>query len=201
MKNLPGACCRSLLLALLLMAAGGVSAQRPNLQLRAFGGMNVFTIQSKSDPEISGVSVGYLAGFGARITKKKLYGELDLNFIRSGIPVDLRRIGGTLPASDVRVSAFEAPLLVGYKFANTPFFKWHLYTGINTLLVTGVSDNSFGLTKGDLHNPQFGLRAGSGIDFAFFTFDFHYTYGLNKLIREAGRTNSHLLEFNMGVIF
>ncbi|MCP4125164.1 MAG: PorT family protein [Bacteroidetes bacterium] len=176
-------------------------AQRPNLQLRAFAGMNVITVTSKSEPSLDGVSTGYLAGFGVRITKKKLYGQLDFNFIRSGISVDLRRIGGTLPKSSVRISAFEAPLVVGYKFANTAFFKWHLFTGINTLIVTRVKENDIGLQRDDLHNAQFGLRAGSGIDFAFFTFDFHYTYGLNKLIKDSGRTNSHLLEFNIGVIF
>jgi len=163
--------------------------------------MNVVTVKSKSEPALDGVSVGYLAGFGTRITKRKLYGQLDFNFIRSGISVDLERIGGTLPKSSVRISAFEAPLVVGYKFVNTAFFKWHMFTGINTLIITGVKENDFGFQRSDLKNPQFGIRTGSGIDFAFFTFDFHYTYGLKKMIKDAGRTNSHLLEFNIGVIF
>lgn len=175
-------------------------AGRPNLQLRVFAGMNVFTVKSRVNPALDGVSVGYLAGFGGRITKNKLYGELNFNFIQSGIPLELR-IGGNLQKSNVRVSAFEVPVLVGYKFVNTAFFKWSMYSGINTLIVTGIRENDLDFKRSDIRNPQFGLRAGSGIDFAFFTFNFHYTYGLNKLLKDQGRTNSHLLEFNIGVIF
>ena len=192
---------RILIVIFFICAATDIHASRPNLQLRAFIGMNVLTLRSKSEPLLDGVSVGYLGGFGARITKRKLYGEMDFNFIRSGIPIDVRRIGGSLPVSNIRVAAFEVPIVVGYKFVKTAFFKWHMYTGINTIIITAVKENDLGFSRSDLQNPQFGWRNGSGIDFAFFTFNFHYTYGLNKLISDAGRTNTHLFEFNIGVIF
>jgi len=192
---------RLFITAILMLIIINLQAQRPNLQLRVFAGMNVFTLKSKSNPLLDGVSVGYLGGFGARITKRKLYGEMNFNFIRSGIPLELQRIGSNLPNSTINISAFEIPIVAGYKFANTAFFKWSMYTGINTIIVTRVKQNDLDFTKSDMKNPQFGLRGGSGIDFAFFTFNFHYTYGLNKLIKNENRTNNHLMEFNIGVIF
>ena len=150
---------------------------------------------------LNGFSVGYMGGFGARITKHRIFGEMNFNFIRSGIPLNLPRIVGSSRKSDVRVSAFELPIVGGYKFVNKALFKWSMYAGINTLLITKVSDNQFGFEKSRLKNPQFGARFGSGVDLAFFTLNLHYTYGLNGLIKEGPRGHSHFFEFNIGVIF
>lgn len=186
----------------LVMFASTVKAQRPNLQMRGFIGLNVYSAQFKNEAFFpGGVSVGYLGGFGLRVTRKRLMGGMDFCFIRSGIPVDLNGVAQGVERNTIRVSAFELPITAGYKFVTTAFFKWYLYGGINTLVVTKVQDNDFEINAGDLKNPQFGLRAGSGMDFAFFTFDLNYTYSLNKLVKEVSRNNSHLFEFNIGVIF
>ena len=186
----------------IVIAFSSVKAQRPNLQMRGFIGLNVYSAQFKNEEFFpGGVSVGYLGGFGLRVTRKKLIGGIDFSFIRSGIPIDLNGVGQGIERSTIRVSAFELPLTVGYKFVKSAFFKWNIYGGISTIIVTKVQDNDFDIRAHDLKNPQFGLRAGSGIDFAFFTFNLNYTYSLNKLVKDISRNNSHLFEFNIGVIF
>ncbi|MEZ5007408.1 MAG: outer membrane beta-barrel protein [Chitinophagales bacterium] len=187
---------------LIVIAFSSVKAQRPNLQMRGFIGLNVYSAHFKNEAFFpGGVSVGYLGGFGLRVTRKRLMGEIDFSFIRSGIPVDLNGVGQDIERSTIRVSAFELPFIVGYKFVKTAFFKWNVNAGISTIIITKVQANDFGIKANDLKNPQFGLRAGTGIDFAFFTFDLNYTYSLNKLVKEISRNNSHLFEFNIGVIF
>lgn len=178
-----------------------VQAQRPNLQIRLHAGMNVAKLSSAENPIFNGVSVGYLGGFGFRVSKNKIYGEATFNFIRSGVPIDLRRLGNGNTSSTVPIYAFELPVVVGYRFAKTAFFKWAVYTGLNTLVVTRVKPNDFDFERSGVNNPQWGIRAGSGIDFAFFTFNFNYTYNLPKLLEIEPRVNTHIMQFNVGVIF
>lgn len=186
---------------LFLITSSSAFAQRPNLQIRIHGGLNAYSIKFKQAELPGGLSIGYLGGFGLRVSRKNFVGQLDVNFIRSGIKVDLSGINPNIDRSTIRTNAFEFPLMAGYRVVDNAYFKLQLMGGISTLFFASIVENDLNLEVSQFKQPQFGLRFSPSIDFTFFSIDFSYTYGLNKLFKDLSRSNAHLFQLNVGVVF
>lgn len=209
---------KHLIFVALMMLSLCLSAQRPHLQLGVHAGLNaraygikvlalfiVVTDSTVSETDtiitLKGTDGGFQIGFLFRISKARKYAETGINFVRTSVPVFSTEIDSA--ASDAKtVYGVEIPFLVGYKVVSTPLFKWRLSTGLNLGIIGKVKANDQGFSRSDFTNPRVGLRAGTGIDLAMMYLDFYYTLGLTKEFKSLDiRTQSHLVQLNIGVLF
>lgn len=200
---------RLILISFFLLACTVVvSAQRPKLTLRVFGGAHTHTFVYKEDPKTSDTFGGWQGSFGFRITWRKLMGEIDFSFVRN-------RLTLTLPDSvnkeeDLfvfRLNAFELPIKAGLNIVHTPVFKWYGYTGLGLRFPTKVfvdfEDDEFEFSAKEvgLSSPNVDWIVGTQFDVAWFTFEVMYSLGINNALRESIRTNSHEVHFSVGLWF
>ena len=200
---------RILLITCLVFACiCAVSAQRPKLTLRVFGGAHSHTFVYKEDPKTSDTFAGWQGSFGFRVTWRKLMGEVDFSFVRNKLTLNLP---DTISADNERVTfrlnAFELPLKAGVNIVHTPIFKWYGYSGIAlrfpTRLRIEFEDEEYELTPKEamISSPNVDWIVGTQFDVAWFTFEVMYSLGINNALRESIRTNSHEVHFSVGLWF
>jgi len=185
-------------------------AQQPKLYLKAFGGIHIHNFVYREEVKSSDSFVGWQAGFGFRISYRKIFGEVDFNFIRSGVTVFLedtidQELG--LDQFNFKLNAFETPLKIGYIPVKTPYFKWYLYSG------TALRFNTKG--KLELLGEEFkfkpkevGLKVtnidwilGTQMDVGWLNIDIMYSLGVTNSTKSNIRTNSHEVQLNLGFLF
>ncbi len=200
---------RLLLISCLILAcACAVSAQRPKLTLRVFGGAHTHTFVYKEDPKTSDTFGGWQGSFGFRVTWRKLMGEVDFSFVRNRLTLTLPDSISTEDELVVfKLNAFEIPLKAGVNIVHTPLFKWYGYTGVGLRFPTKVrvdldgEEYEFKPKEVELSNPNVDWIVGTQFDVAWFTFEVMYSLGINNALRESIRTNSHEVHFSVGLWF
>ncbi len=209
-----------LLILILGFSTLQVMAERPNLQLGIHFGLNarvyrlnyLVATTDLSDPNnprdtlfdqtVNGLEGGYHIGFFFRVTKKRKYAQVGVDFIRTSAPVFSNSISDTSASDDVAVFGVELPFLVGYRIVETPKFKWRLNTGLSMTILGKVNENDAGFKLKDYVNPRVGMRFGMGVDIAFFIVDFNYAIGLTREFRSIStRAQSHSFALTIGFVF
>lgn len=197
-----------LLLFLILGPALGF-AQQPKMYLKVFGGTNSHKFIYRSDTISSDNLLGYQFGFGFRVSRRNVFGEVDFSFTRFGVKIATTEESEIILEDDinVRINNFELPLNVGYIPVKTPLVKWYLYGGVvNRFSVRGIlkyKDETIKFKPKELNLPVYNLdfQVGTQVDVAMFNFDLRYKIGVTNALREAIRTNLHALYFTVGFIF
>lgn len=194
-----------LLFALLFLLSQPLHAQRPNLQLGFQAGINGTYLEARLDDPTELFGVGYQGGIYFRVTKKRGFGEIGLNFIRSVSFSSKEEMKNDINLEDnLVVFNTEIPIMAGYKLIKTPFTKWRLYSGLNVSF-TGKTFNeeisNTSIRRKDFQQPHLGVRVGTGVDIAFFTLDMNYTLGMTNALKFDFWTQSHFWMFNGGVVF
>jgi len=185
-------------------------AQQPKLYLKAFGGIHGHSFVYREEVKSDDFFFGWQAGFGFRVSYRKIFGEVDFNFIRSGISVflsDSIAQETTFDRFDFKLNAFETPIKVGIIPVKTPFFKWYLYSGaslrFNTKGKLKVLDQelSFRPKEVDLKGTNIDWILGTQMDVGWLNIDIMYSLGITNSTRTNIRTNSHEVQLNLGFLF
>ena len=197
-------------IAILLLLATCVVAQRPKLDIKAYVGYNTHVFVYKEYEKSKDVLHGWQGGFGFRVSYRRVMGEINFNFLRNttivAIPDSLQP-ELEFDKFEFRFNSFHLPLKVGWIPVKTPPFKWYLYTGINFRMNTKgklkIADEeiSFKPKEAGLANPNIDWIVGTQIDLYGFNVELMYSLGVTNSIRENIRTNSHKIILNFGVHF
>lgn len=199
MKNL-------LLFGILFISSIGF-AQQPKMYLKLFGGTNSHEFIYRTDSIQTDILLGYQFGFGFRISRRKVFGEIDFSFTRFGatlIPIEELGLEDDITA---QVNSFELPLNVGYIAFKKPVFKWYLYGGlVNRFSAKGIikfGEEKIKFKPSEVNLPFYNLdvQAGTQFDVAMLNFDIHYKIGITNALRENIRTNLHALYLSIGLVF
>ncbi|MCB0501722.1 MAG: hypothetical protein KDD32_03505 [Bacteroidetes bacterium] len=196
----------------LFLCSIGSYGQQLNLQIKPYLGLHTGVFNEKGDSLIRDNIFGYQGGFSFRVSKGKAFLEPGFVFLRSyfEIPDTVAAVFNELGIEDPRVkyNSFEFPVVMGYKFIETPLFKWYVAGGfaMNVSIKSSILDGKEEVIRlkakeYGFANPRFSMRLGSGVDIAFFTIDVYYSLGLNSATTSIARTQSHQFELNFGVLF
>ncbi len=196
-----------LILAFLFCSTIAV-AQRPKLDLKAYAGYHSHIFVYKEIQKSKDVLHGWQAGFGFRVSYRKVFGEVDFNFVRGRIivPID-DSLMVDFDKVEVKLNAFELPIKVGFIPVKTGFFKWYVYTGLSVRVNTkgkftaGDNEEKFKPKELGLTNPNLDFLLGTQVDIAWLNLELMYGFGINSSLTENIRTNSHELQLNIGIWF
>ena len=180
--------------------ASSADAQQPKLDIKALAGFNftIFDSLTEVDPTKERF-LGWLAGFGARISRRKAFAEVLFTFNRFAT-----EIGGEGERRIVRVNSFELPLLLGYLPYRIPKFGLYLYGGYVNHFNVAIRD---GKTRIRMRDQDFFVvyqalaRFGVSFDLYMFNFDFNYSIGLNNATKTTYRTRYQSVQFNLAYVF
>jgi hypothetical protein len=185
-------------------------AQRPKLYLKAYGGIHWHNFIYRQEVKSSDGFFGWQGGFGFRVSHKRVFGEIDFDFIRSGVTVFLEdSVSQALDYNEFKfkLNAFELPLKFGYIPVKTPFFKWYLYTGTSLRFNTKGKLEIFGQEikispkDVDLRVLNVDWILGTQMDVGWLNIDIIYGMGLTNSTKTDIRTNSHEIHLNLGFLF
>ena len=115
---------RAIILILILLPVVSL-AQRPKMFIKAYGGFHDHYFIYRGEEKTSDHFVGYLFGAGFRVTYKKVFGEIDFDFIRTGIKFQFDSTQVPELSNEVldfRFNAFELPIVGGWIPIKTPVF-------------------------------------------------------------------------------
>jgi hypothetical protein len=182
-------------------------AQRPKLDLKVYGGYHAHIYVYQEIERSKDVLHGWQAGFGMRVTYRRVFGEVDFNFVRSRVIIPLEDSLMFDEDLTVKLNAFELPMKIGVIPIKTGFFKWYLYSGlsvrINTKAKFKIGDNEESLKPKELglSNPNLDFLLGTQFDIGAVNLELMYSLGINSSLTESIRTNSHELQLNFGIWF
>lgn len=185
-----------------------LQAQQPKMHIKLIAGVNTISFEYRTENVSPDVLVGWEAGAGLRVSKKKTFLEGNISYINHGLSVNINGETDTIfdPIS-VRMNSLEIPLLIGYIPIKKPLFKWYVYSGlVNSFSLKGRLSYrgeviKFSPHEFDLHTYNLGWRFGTQIDIAMFNFDFNYTIGITNAFKGDIRTNKHSFQLNIGYLF
>lgn len=193
----------------LVLFATTAFAQRPKLDLKAYGGYHTHIFVYKDGNGTKDVLHGWQAGAGLRVTRRKLMGEIGFLWIRNNILLSLPdSVAGAFSEVDkFELHSFEIPLKAGYIPVKTAFFKWYVFTGIglrfNTRMIIDIEDEEFKFKPKEVGLNWFNIDyiLGTQFDVGVFNLEVFYNLGVNNSSRDGFRTNSHEFHFNIGFWF
>jgi len=196
-----------LILAFLFCSVLG-TAQRPKLDMKVYAGYHIHSFVYKEIQKSKDVLHGWQAGFGFRVTYRKVFGEVDFNFVRSRVIVPVEdSLMVDFDKLEVKLNAFELPIKAGFIPIKKAFFKWYVYTGlgvrVNTkgTFATGDNEEKFKPKELGLTNPNLDFLLGTQMDIGWLNLELMYSLGINSSLTENIRTNSHELQINIGILF
>ncbi|MGB5809956.1 MAG: outer membrane beta-barrel protein [Polyangiales bacterium] len=205
----------------------------PKLDIKVFFGVGSTTLVPRL-PEIElpdGTEIGgrqrssfvsWQGGVSARVTSRKVFGEIGMGFSRfqfqvtetmaliaeeQGRPFQLDIVG-----RNAQMNSLDIPITAGYVPYANPLFKLFLYGGwVSKFNIRGFVSTP-NTRKGLKFKPkdipglplviyQAGMRLGAQFDIGPINVDFNYTIGLNSLSKTEFRTNSHVTQLNLGWLF
>jgi hypothetical protein len=200
------------LILIFIMSALSMEAQQINLQLKGYFGGHTGIFNEKLETLKKETIYGYQGGFSLRVSRGRAFIEPSFGFLRTHVALSdtiIKQFNDLgLENPQVRFNSFEFPFVIGYKFVQTPMFKWYVAGGLamSVSIKSQLRDGKEEVVrlKGrdlGLRNPRWGLRMGTGVDIAFFNIEFYYGLGLNSSSRTVYRTQTHFFELNFGVLF
>ena len=182
-------------------------AQQPKLNIRFLTGVNARSFVYKSEGLAPDVLAGWQLGGGLRVSKRRAFVNADVLFVNSGLTLIPEQAPGLEDDLTLELRAMEIPLSMGYIPVKTPLFKWFLYGGlanrinIKAKLTYQGETTKFKPQEVGLHAYGLGVRFGTQVDLAIFTFDFNYTIGVTNAYKDVIRTNSNEIQLSLGLVF
>ena len=202
------------LAVMLALGASKASAQVPKLDLSFQLGLSEVIFAPRSpDSRAVTTAPGLQFGFGARVRHRKRFFKTELTF-RYWVVEFTRKIVEQAEADPAIIGtkfvgfSLDVPWVAGYIPYKSPLFKVFLYGGyvnqFNLKFRVILPDDRVAKVRvGDAKFPiyQAMARAGAAFDLALFNFDMNYSIGLNSATTGATRTNMHVIQANLGMLF
>ncbi len=193
------------------------TGSRIHLQLGAQIGGNLNYFRYKNGIQRD-VSVGYQGGLFLRVSRQWAFAQIEVNMLRSTVflknGVFRSEIKNNIPFDEMRMKYYTVgiPFLFGGYAVKNPLYKLRFYNGIEAAFLTKVNvtieqnDNEvYRLTRNEkrkIFRPeQFSYQLGMGMDIALFIVDIKYSVGMRNFFKENYRTQTHLFQFTVGMIF
>ncbi|MCU0370313.1 MAG: PorT family protein [Bacteroidales bacterium] len=177
---------KKILVALIMAVAMSFLAKTASSQLFWIGGNGGIQVSWFTSPGVDNAvlsaGAGYNLGFFLRYGKKPFY-QVDFRWIRANNLISYEYEPGEFIEGEVPFHKFEIPVRIGYPVYYSPMFKWHVNGGPVFSTVFLFSENNFEFERDDMRNPQFGVMAGTGIQFMNFIVDLDYSYHLTELFK------------------
>lgn len=193
---------------LLLSVSTSLLGQQPKLYLKAYAGIHGQKYIYKSADSQTEYYPGWQAGFGFRVSYRKVFGELGFDFIRSKITGDLGdTLSNDLRFFDVKLNSLNIPIKVGFIPYKSPFFKWYVYTGfgnrLNTQAIISFRGETLKFKPSELHLRVYNLDflLGTQADLGWLNIDIYYSTGITNSYVSEIRTNYHQFVLNFGFLF
>jgi len=200
-----------LVLLLALLVAEPLYSQRPKMYIKLYGGAQLSHLVTRDTVKFKDTFGGYMGGFGFRVSRNKLFGEINFDWVRTkasvtlgsddlGSPIDPLRF-------DFRFNVFEIPITAGLIPVKKPAFKWYVYSGpvfrFNTKGKVEFLDEeiTFKPKEVGLRGTNFDWRFGTQFDVFFFNIDLRYNVGMTNSAIGGFRINSHEWQFILGMLF
>jgi hypothetical protein len=146
--------------------------------------------------------VGFSAGADARLGGKRFYFQPGVHF--NVMNYKLTNLDNDNPdfSSDVTaVKSIKVPINVGLNLINWKLFKIRAFGGATVYQVTGVTNNSIGLTKDDFSPRYWGANVGVGVDLLFLTIDLTYERGQSAVFKNQADTKNQMVALTAGIRF
>lgn len=198
----------TLIVAFLGLLSYEALAQQPKMYLKIYGGVHVHKYILRGESDIyKDVYGGWQGGFGFRVSWRRTFGEIGVDFIRSRETLEVTDSTGTQIPVQLQVNSFNIPLKIGGILVKSPWFKWYIYTGlgtrINTRMIFTVDDVQNKVKPKDIGLKGYNLDwiVGTQTDLGWLNIDFYYALGITNATRTNIRTNSHELILNFGFLF
>jgi len=199
---------RLLIIACITLFAASANAQRPKLDLKAYGGYHTHIYVYKDGMGTRDVLHGWQAGFGLRVSRRKLMAEVGFLWIRNNILLALPdSVVTALEVDKFKINSFEVPIKVGFVPVKEAFFKWYVYTGLgfrfNTKTRVDIQDETIKFKPKEVGLNWFNIDyiLGTQFDIGVLNLEVLYNLGVNNSSRDGFRTNSHEIHFNIGFWF
>lgn len=200
---------KNVIFFILMMGPLYAMAQQPKMYVKLFAGINASTLVYKVEDVDSDLLVGWQAGGGFRVHKRKAFAEIDFIFFEQGVTFSPTEDDELIIEDDLNIilRGFDIPITIGYVPVKTPLFGWFVYGGLNNWFSMKGRVNyqeqeiSFKPKEANLHFYNLGAKFGTQIDVAMLNFDLSYTIGITNNFREKTRTNSHTFALSVGMLF
>jgi hypothetical protein len=200
---------RRLIILLILLGPLVAHTQQPKMYIKFFAGFNISGLDYKVEDVDTDILGGAQLGGGFRIERRALMLEIDFAYIVQSLTLSPRLNDKLEINEDVTIimRSLDIPFLAGYSAIKTPVFGIFLYGGLsNRFSFSGWveykdEDVKFKPKEAQMHIYNLGVRFGTQIDLAMFTFDLSYTVGVTNSFRDQTRTNSHTVMLNFGFLF
>jgi len=191
-------------------------AQQLKLDIKVFaGGSGTTYVGMLETGRERDTFVGWQAGFGARVHKRKWFGEVLLSFNRWTFAASEQSADGNVRIKG-RVNSFELPFIGGVVPYSNAYFKLFIYGGLvnhfntkilasETLELPGQDPINISVKLKpkdiDLAIYQALARFGVSFDLAMFNFDFNYSITMNSATTTSYRTGYHQIQVNLAYLF
>jgi Outer membrane protein beta-barrel domain len=146
--------------------------------------------------------VGFSVGADARMAGKRFYFQPGLHY--NVMSYDLTNLDNDSPefTNDITaIKSIRVPLNVGMNLINWKLFKIRAFGGVTGYQVTGVSDNTIGLTKDDFSKNYWGANIGFGVDLLFLTLDLTFERGQSAVFKNQADTKNQMVALSAGIRF
>jgi len=189
---------RIVFLIFLLLFAMNAGAQ----QYRFYVGGNLSNVTSPPPGFSANSNLGYQAGADVRFGKNRFY-------LQPGIQYASTRISLANPLdkkSNLRVSGFKIPVMVGWSMSYSPSCSLRFFTGPSFMAITNVkhtdmNDPAYVLTDKNYHDVEWAWHLGTGLDWRFLFVDLGFQKGLTYVFTGASNGKSYMFYTNVGIRF
>lgn len=149
-------------------------------------GYNASVLSSNYDAVKSSFNSGFHVGVFARVGKR-LYVQPEVYY---ALQTSMFSDEGSTWKEKVTIGSMDIPLLLGFKIIKSKPVNLRLMAGPVASFVVNRKIKELGdvtgpLQEADIHNLNWGIQAGAGLDILFLTLDVRYQVGLNNVIKEV----------------
>jgi hypothetical protein len=165
-------------------------------------GVNASRLTSDPEGAENSMRPGWQAGGYLRLGQDNLYLQPGIFWYRISTQLETKE---SLQESQVfgnTIDSIQIPLMVGFHVINTGRFNLRLQLGAAADIITGVDENPR-ISKEDLNDMNWLLKAAVGVDIAIVTLDLGYDKGISNYFKDdadnTGKMDS--IVFNVGLGF
>jgi hypothetical protein len=157
-----------------------------------------------SDPDTldnKGIRPGWQVGGYLRIGGEKLYFQPGVFWYRISTKLETKETVKDSQVFNNTVDSIQIPLMLGWSIINSGVFNLRLQGGGGVNIITGMDENEK-VTKDDLNDTSWLLKAAVGMDIGIFTLDLGYDKGVTDYFKtdvNTGKMDS--VVFNLGLRF
>lgn len=158
-----------------------------------------------SDPrqgDNKGIRPGWQVGGYLRLGQENLYFQPGIFWCRISTKLETDETINGSQVFENTIDSIQVPLMLGWHLINSGTFNLRLQGGGAANVITGVDENTL-ITKDDLNDVSWLIKAAVGVDIGIFTVDLGYDKGMTDYFKSDGDNTGKMdsVLFNLGLRF